>query len=134
MLIELAREYRRVVPYDAIPAVLREAILAAEDKNFFRHSGVDYSALPRVVRKMVGQSLGEWRKEGDHGLRLLLPQGGSTITQQLVRCYFLQDLTSRSDAHALFHVGVAPPRRATRHATGGPRDGTSCCARWRRCG
>ena len=49
MLIELAREYRRVVSYDEVPPVLRHAILAAEDKNFFSHSGVDYGALPRVV-------------------------------------------------------------------------------------
>ena len=49
VLIELAREYRRVVTYDEVPPVLRQAILAAEDKNFFSHSGVDYGALPRVV-------------------------------------------------------------------------------------
>ena len=42
VLVELAREYRRVVSYDEIPPVLRHAILAAEDKNFFFHSGVDY--------------------------------------------------------------------------------------------
>ena len=41
VLIELAREYRRVVSYDEVPPVLRHAILAAEDKNFFSHSGVD---------------------------------------------------------------------------------------------
>jgi penicillin-binding protein 1A len=34
VLVELAREYRRVVPYDEVPPVLRDAILAAEDKNF----------------------------------------------------------------------------------------------------
>jgi penicillin-binding protein 1A len=109
VLIELAREYRRVVTYDEVPLILRQAILAAEDKSFFGHSGVDYRALPRVVQKTVVRSLGEWRK-GGHGLRLLLPQGGSTLTQQLVRGYFLQDLTSRSDRDALFHAGLAPPR------------------------
>jgi len=41
---------------------------------------------------------------------VLLPQGGSTLTQQLVRGYFLEDLTSRSDRDAVFHSGVAPPR------------------------
>ncbi len=108
-LIELAREYRRVVTYDEVPAILREAILAAEDKRFFEHAGVDYHALPRVLRKTVTRSLAEWWK-GGHGLRLLLPQGGSTLTQQLVRGYFLKDLTSRSDGDPLFHTGVAPPR------------------------
>jgi penicillin-binding protein 1A len=108
-LIELAREYRRVVTYDEVPPILRQAILAAEDKNFFSHSGVDYSALPRVVRKTVARSLGEWWN-GAAGLRLLLPQGGSTITQQLVRGYFLQDLTSRPDGDPLFRAGIGPPR------------------------
>jgi len=109
VLIELAREYRRVVTYDEVPLILRQAILAAEDKNFFSHSGVDYRVLPRVVKKSAGRSLGKWGKDG-HGLRLLLPQGGSTLTQQLVRGYFLQILTSRTDRDTLFHAGLAPPR------------------------
>ncbi|MGE5358476.1 MAG: transglycosylase domain-containing protein [Bacteroidales bacterium] len=109
VLIELAREYRRVVTYDEVPLILRQAILAAEDKSFFTHAGVDYRALPRVVQKTAARSWAEWRK-GGHGLRLLLPQGGSTLTQQLVRGYFLQALTSRPDGDMLFHAGLAPPR------------------------
>ena len=109
VLIELAREYRQVVTYDEVPPILRQAILAAEDKRFFTHSGVDYRVMPRVIQKAAVRSLTEWWK-GDRGMRLLLPQGGSTLTQQLVRGYFLQDLTSRTDADALFHVGLAPPR------------------------
>lgn len=109
VMIELAREYRRVVTYDEVPAIVRQAILAAEDKRFFAHGGVDYSALPRVVQKTAVRSGTEWWK-GGHGLRLLLPQGGSTLTQQLVRGYFLQRLTSRPDADAKFHTGLAPPR------------------------
>ena len=109
VLIELAREYRHVVTYDEVPPILRQAILAAEDKSFFSHSGVDYRALPRVVQKMTARSVSEWWK-GGHGFRLLLPQGGSTITQQLVRGYFLQDMTSRADGDAVFHAGIAPPR------------------------
>ena len=109
VLIELAREYRRVVTYDEVPTILRQAIIAAEDKRFFSHAGVDYRALPRVVQKTAARSLAEWWK-GGHGLRLLLPQGGSTLTQQLVRGYFLQNLTSRTDGDALFHVGLAPAR------------------------
>ncbi len=108
-LIELAREYRRVVTYDEVPEIVREAILAAEDRRFFDHSGVEYRALPRVLQKAVTRSFSEWRK-GGHGLRLLLPQGGSTLTQQLVRGYFLKDLTSRPDGDPLFHTGVTPPR------------------------
>ncbi len=109
VLIELAREYRRVVTYDEVPLVLRQAIMAAEDNRFFDHSGVDYRALPRVVQKTAVRSLAEWWK-GGHGLRLLLPQGGSTLTQQLASGYFLQDMMSRTDRDARFHTGLAPPR------------------------
>ena len=62
MVIQLAREYRRVVTYDELPLVVRQAILAAEDKNFHSHSGVDYGALPRVIQKTAVRSLAEWRK------------------------------------------------------------------------
>jgi penicillin-binding protein 1A len=104
VLIELAREYRRVVSYDEVPVILRQAILAAEDKNFFTHSGVEYRALPRVVQKTAVRSLAEWRKGG--GFRLLFPQGGSTLTQQLVRGYFLQDRTSLEAGGALFRESL----------------------------
>jgi hypothetical protein len=62
-----------------------------------------------VIRKTASRSQSEWRKDGAE-FRLLLPQGGSTLTQQLVRGYFLRDLTHRPDADLRFHEGFAPPR------------------------
>ena len=97
VLIQLAREYRRVVTFDEVPSIVREAILAAEDKNFFSHSGVEYGAFPRVVRKATEHSMAEWR--------LSFPQGGSTLTQQLVRTYFLRDLTIRENSDVLIGGG-----------------------------
>jgi penicillin-binding protein 1A len=108
VVIQLAREYRRVVTYDEVPLVVRQAVLAAEDKNFYSHSGVDYRALPRVIQKIAGRSLTEWWNGS--GLRLRLAQGGSTITQQLVRVYFLEYLTSRRDDDPIFVKGLAVPR------------------------
>ena len=64
VLVELAREYRRAVPYDELPPVLRDAILAAEDKNFFLHSGVEYRALLRVGYKTAVHSMAAWRRNG----------------------------------------------------------------------
>jgi penicillin-binding protein 1A len=107
VLIELAREYRRVVSYDEVPPILRQAILAAEDKNFLSHSGVDYSALPRVVRTTVVGSLTRWWRGGT-GFRLVFPQGGSTLTQQLVRGFFLQHLTRRENGDVLSSDGLTP--------------------------
>ena len=76
VLVALAREYREVVSYDEVPDILRQAILAAEDKNFFSHHGVDHSVLPRVVWKTLRSTATWWK--GEEGLRLRLPQGGST--------------------------------------------------------
>ncbi|HEV8703061.1 MAG TPA: transglycosylase domain-containing protein [Candidatus Polarisedimenticolia bacterium] len=106
VLIQLAREYRRVVSYDEVPLILRQAILAAEDRNFFSHSGVEYRSLPRVVQKSAQHSLAAWWS-GD-GLRPRFPQGGSTLTQQLVRSYFLHDLTIRENGDTLIGAGLTP--------------------------
>ena len=51
VLAELGRERREITQYEGIPVVLRQAILSAEDKNFFSHSGVDYSVFPRMLSK-----------------------------------------------------------------------------------
>ncbi len=108
VVIQLAREYRQVVRYEEVPLVVRQAILAAEDKNFDSHSGVDYGALPRVMLKTAARSWAEWRNGS--GLGLKLPQGGSTITQQLVRVYFLGYLTGRRDDDRLFARGLTMQR------------------------
>ena len=107
MLIRLAREYRRVVSYDEVPPVLRHAILSVEDKHFFIHSGVDYRVLPRVLQKTAGRSLAA-SGTGDAGFRMRLGHEGSTLTQQLVRSYFLHNLTSREGADVLVRRGLAP--------------------------
>ena len=49
-LIEMASEYRQITRYEDIPPIVRSAILAAEDKNFFSHSGIDGSGFVRVSR------------------------------------------------------------------------------------
>jgi membrane carboxypeptidase/penicillin-binding protein len=51
-LKEMAAESRQITRYEEIPPIVRHAILAAEDKNFFSHSGVDYSGFARVLCKI----------------------------------------------------------------------------------
>jgi membrane carboxypeptidase/penicillin-binding protein len=51
-LIELAREYREIVRYEDIPPIVRDAILASEDKRFFSHNGIDTFSVPRVLGKI----------------------------------------------------------------------------------
>ena len=58
--VEMAREYRQNVKYEDIPPIVRDAIIAIEDKNFFTHSGVDYSVMPRVLSK-IGSEI--WRQD-----------------------------------------------------------------------
>jgi penicillin-binding protein 1A len=112
VLAELGRERREVIQYEGIPVVLREAILSAEDKNFFSHSGVDYSVFPRMlsktnVRALIARLMG-WDSKGALEHAAVFPQGGSTITQQLVRGYFLQKLTSTEKNNTLQHSGILP--------------------------
>ncbi len=105
VLIEMAHQYRRVVSYDEVPIILRQAILAAEDKNFFSHGGVEYRSLPRVAQKTIEYTVAAWRKGGP-GSQVRFPQGGSTLTQQLVRGYFLSDETRREGGKELLHRGI----------------------------
>jgi penicillin-binding protein 1B len=70
-----SREKKLVVPFDALPKVLVNAVLAAEDKRFFRHSGFDAA---RIVRAL-------WVDLRQHRN----VQGASTLTQQLARTLWL---------------------------------------------
>src|ERR1700680_4649485 len=111
-LIELARESREITQYQDIPPIVRDAILATEDKHFFSHNGVDYFSIPRVLGKVrVGAWMRRLATGGRHDNtsgRAIFPQGGSTITQQLVRGDFLQLQTSQENSYQLQNVGLVP--------------------------
>lgn len=74
LIAEYAVERRHYLSIDQIPNVLRSAFIAAEDKDFFDHSGVDYPSILRAL----GQNLGAIGSD-----RSLI--GASTITQQVVK-------------------------------------------------
>jgi penicillin-binding protein 1A len=74
---EFATERRVVLRYDEIPVVMRQAVLSAEDSDFFNHFGFSPTGLARaVVTNLI-----QMRKAG----------GASTLTQQLARKLFLTD-------------------------------------------
>jgi len=106
-LIEFAREYRRITKYEDLPPIVRDAILATEDKKFFSHSGVDFSTIPRVLSKVrIGALVSHLtRSAGQEEVNSggIFPQGGSTITQQLVRGHFLHKLTAQENSKPLLH-------------------------------
>ncbi len=71
VLAELFEERRTVVAMERIPRVLVLSVLAAEDADFYRHQGLDYAG---ILRALLATAM--------HGRPT---QGGSTITQQLVK-------------------------------------------------
>jgi penicillin-binding protein 1A len=96
---EFAKERRLVVPYDGISPLLRQAIIAAEDKDFEEHVGL---SVPRIVITAV--------KDVVHQQRA----GASTITQQLARMLFLQNEYMRAGVYA--RTGMAGWERKIKEA------------------
>jgi len=72
---EVSVERRTTVPYSRIPKLLVRAVLAAEDADFFKHRGLDYTGMLRAF--FANLRAGKF------------VQGGSTITQQVVKTFFL---------------------------------------------
>lgn len=71
----IAREFRVIVPYDSLPALLPRAFVAAEDSRFWEHDGLDGWSIARAAFN----NLRAGRRS----------QGGSTITQQVTRALLL---------------------------------------------
>jgi penicillin-binding protein 1A len=78
LLVEYATQKRVFVPLEAMPKRVLQAFIAAEDKNFYTHPGVDFVGVLRAVVTNVA-NIGS-------GDRLV---GGSTITQQVVKNFLL---------------------------------------------
>jgi penicillin-binding protein 1B len=74
-IYDRAAEERHVVKINEVPKLLVQAVLAAEDKRFFEHHGIDLRGVLRALYANVR-----------HGR---VVQGGSTLTQQLVKNFFL---------------------------------------------
>jgi penicillin-binding protein 1A len=68
---------RRIVPFEDMPPEMRQATVAIEDERFYKHEGVDFNAIIRAGIKNL-----------ESGKTV---QGGSTITQQLVRALYIKD-------------------------------------------
>lgn len=72
---EFGQEHRNVIPFADIPLVMKQAMLAAEDDNFYSHHGVDWMGIARaMLTNMVNMSKS---------------QGASTITMQVARNFYL---------------------------------------------
>jgi penicillin-binding protein 1A len=80
---EYARERRLYLPIQAVPKLVISAFLAAEDKNFYEHGGLDFTGIARAGINYV-QNFGSNRR----------PQGASTITQQVAKNFLLTNEVS----------------------------------------
>ena len=75
LISEIGERRRILVTYEDLPPHVVHAFIAAEDRRFFEHPGVDYRGIFRAFVQLI--ATGE------------ISGGGSTLTQQLARDYFL---------------------------------------------
>ncbi|MBQ7659886.1 MAG: penicillin-binding protein 1A [Alphaproteobacteria bacterium] len=78
LLMEYAAEKRLFVPASKIPDKVKNAFIAAEDKHFYSHGGIDYLGIARAVLSNL-KNFGKGKR----------PVGASTITQQVAKNFFL---------------------------------------------
>jgi penicillin-binding protein 1A len=78
LMAEYARERRLYLPIQAVPKMVVQAFLSAEDKNFYTHNGIDFTGIARAAITNF-QNRGSNRR----------PQGASTITQQVAKNFLL---------------------------------------------
>ena len=75
LIAEVGERRRILITFDELPSHVVSAFVSAEDRRFFDHPGIDYQGILRAGIRMIGT--GE------------ISGGGSTLTQQLARDYFL---------------------------------------------
>ena len=83
LLAEYARERRLYLPIQAIPKLVTNAFVSAEDKNFYEHGGLDFGGIARAAF-FYAENYGSNRR----------PQGASTITQQVAKNFLLTNEVS----------------------------------------
>src|SRR5882672_3881627 len=83
LVAEYATQRRLYIPIQAVPKMVINAFLAAEDKNFYEHNGLDFGGIIRAGMLYV-QTYGSGRR----------PQGASTITQQVAKNFLLTNEVS----------------------------------------
>ena len=80
LIAEFALQKRLFVPYEEIPKNVIYSFLSAEDKNFFKHPGVDLKGVTRAIVNNFKNYLESRRLEG-----------ASTITQEVAKYFFLSN-------------------------------------------
>ncbi len=102
LLGEFFVERRTLLPSDRLPPLVEHALLAAEDDDFFEHPGVDWRGILRAA----------WVDLRSGAIR----QGGSTITQQLARSFFLDPQRTLARKWKEFVLALLVERRLSKRA------------------
>jgi penicillin-binding protein 1A len=82
LVAEYAKERRLYIPIQAVPSLVKNAFISAEDKNFYEHGGIDLGGVARAVITNI-ENYGKRR-----------PQGASTITQQVAKNFLVGSETT----------------------------------------
>ena len=90
LLGEFGEERRTYVPIQEIPQVMKQAVLAIEDANFYRHGGVDFKGVARAALAQFSEAKS---------------QGASTITMQLARNFYLS--TEKTFTRKIYEILLA---------------------------
>jgi penicillin-binding protein 1A len=90
LLGEFGEERRIYTPIAEIPQVMKDAVLAIEDANFYRHSGVDFKGVARAAVAQFAEAKS---------------QGASTITMQLARNFYLS--TEKTFTRKIYEILLA---------------------------
>ncbi len=78
LVAEFARERRLYMPIEAMPQLVKDAFISAEDKSYYEHKGLDFRGIVRAQLSNIGNLIS--------GRRL---EGGSTISQQVAKNFLL---------------------------------------------
>jgi penicillin-binding protein 1B len=99
-VISQEREKRKIIDYKDLPQNLVDAIVAVEDRQFFEHSGINWRGIVRAAIR--DYQLGELR------------EGGSSITQQLVKNFYLTPEKSLKRKLAEAYISILLEQRLTK--------------------
>lgn len=99
-VINQEREKRKIIEYKDLPQSLVDAITTIEDRQFFEHPGVNWRAIVRALVR--NYQAGETR------------EGGSTITQQLVKNFFLKPEKTLKRKLAEAYISILLEHRLTK--------------------
>ncbi len=98
---EFGEQQRIPITYAQIPTDLEHAILSAEDSNFYHHPGVDIMGLGRALMQLI--TTGQ------------IQSGGSTITMQVARNYFLSLKQTFTRKFTEIFISLKMEKELTKH-------------------